>query len=127
MTHLQRKVGTRLANRRDLRVDRIQFEIPHVDSNPDDGRGDLRDHSPCVTALQKPMALPPWRHAGGSHASTFRAETREIFRRFAIETVATRYTVAGGKWSDVTEIVVTGPSAEPTPASRDLLSFSEGG
>jgi hypothetical protein len=52
-------------------------------------------------------------------------ETREIFRRFAIETVATRYTVSG-KWSDVTEIVVTGPSAEPLPASRDLLSFSEG-
>jgi len=51
-------------------------------------------------------------------------ETREIFRRFAIEAVATRYTVAGGKWSDVTEIVVTGPSAQPLPASRDLLSFS---
>ena len=31
-----------------------------------------------------------------------------------------------GKWSDVTEIVVTGPSSEPLPASRDLLSFSEG-
>ena len=54
-------------------------------------------------------------------------ETREIFRRFAIEAVATRYTVAGGKWSDVTEIVVTGPSADPLSVSRDLLSFSEGG
>jgi hypothetical protein len=31
--------------------------------------------------------------------------------------------VSGGKWSDVTEIVVTGPSAEPLPASRDLLSL----
>jgi hypothetical protein len=30
-------------------------------------------------------------------------------------------------WSDVTEIVVTGPSAEPPPESRDLLSFLEGG
>ena len=30
-------------------------------------------------------------------------------------------------WSDVTEIVVTGPSPEPLPASHDLLSFSEGG
>src|SRR6478672_6286334 len=49
-------------------------------------------------------------------------ETREFFRRFAIEAVATRYTVSGGNWSDVTEIVVTGPSAEPLPASRDLLS-----
>jgi hypothetical protein len=28
-------------------------------------------------------------------------------------------------WSDVTEIVVTGPSAEPLRTSRDLLSFSE--
>jgi len=53
-------------------------------------------------------------------------DTREIFRRFAIEAVATRYTVSG-KWSDVMEIVVTGPSAEPLPTSRDLLSFSEGG
>jgi hypothetical protein len=52
-------------------------------------------------------------------------ETREFFRRFAIETVATRYTVSR-KWSDVTEIVVTGPSAERLPTSRDLLSFSEG-
>ena len=51
-------------------------------------------------------------------------ETREIFRRFAIDTVATRYTVSG-KWSDVTEIIVTGPSVEPLPASRILLSFSE--
>ena len=51
-------------------------------------------------------------------------ETREFFRRFAIETVATRYTVSR-KWSDVTEIV-TGPSAERLPTSRDLLSFSEG-
>jgi hypothetical protein len=32
-----------------------------------------------------------------------------------------------GKWSYVTEIVVTGRSAEPLPASRDLLSLSEGG
>jgi len=53
-------------------------------------------------------------------------ETRETFRRFAIETVATRYTVSG-KWSDVSEGVVTGPSAKPLPASRDLLSFSHGG
>jgi DNA adenine methylase len=48
-------------------------------------------------------------------------ETREFFRRFAIETVATCYTVSGGKWSDVTEIVVTGPSAAPLPASRGRL------
>jgi len=31
--------------------------------------------------------------------------------RVAIESVATRYTVAGGKWSDVAEIMVTGPGA----------------
>jgi len=28
---------------------------------------------------------------------------------------------------DVTEVVVTGPSAEPLPGSRDRLSFSHGG
>jgi len=53
-------------------------------------------------------------------------QTREIFRRFAIETDAKRYTVSGES-SDVTGIVVTGPPAEPLPAPRDLLSFSEGG
>src|SRR5262249_55931658 len=48
-------------------------------------------------------------------------EPREIFRRFAIESIRTRYTISG-KWSDVTEIIVTGPSAEPFLAPRDLLS-----
>jgi DNA adenine methylase len=52
-------------------------------------------------------------------------ETREIFARFAIEQVKTRYTVAGGKWSDVSEIVVTGPSAEPLATPPDLLSFGD--
>jgi DNA adenine methylase len=42
-------------------------------------------------------------------------ETREIFRRFAIESVETRYTISG-RWSDVTEVMVTGPSAEPHDA-----------
>jgi DNA adenine methylase len=50
-------------------------------------------------------------------------ETREIFAAFAIETVSTRYTISGGKWSEVDEIIVTGPSAEPFAAARDLLSF----
>jgi len=50
-------------------------------------------------------------------------EMREAFARFAIESVATRYTVAGGKWSDVAEIVVTGPAKDPLPARRDLLSL----
>jgi DNA adenine methylase len=50
-------------------------------------------------------------------------QTREIFGRFAIEQVMTQYTVAGGKPSDVPEIVVTGPSAELAPAMPDLLSF----
>jgi DNA adenine methylase len=50
-------------------------------------------------------------------------ETREIFGRFAIESVGTRYTIAGGKWSDVTEIIVSGPSAEPFPTAPDLLSL----
>ena len=50
-------------------------------------------------------------------------ETRDAFARFAIESVATRCTVAGGKWSDVAEIVVTGPTKEPPPSTRDPLSF----
>jgi len=50
-------------------------------------------------------------------------QTREIFSRFAIQQVMTQYTVAGGKPSDVPEIVVTGPSADPTPAAPDLLSL----
>jgi len=33
----------------------------------------------------------------------------------------TQYSVAGGKPSDVPEIVVTGPSAEPAPAALDQL------
>jgi DNA adenine methylase len=50
-------------------------------------------------------------------------QTREIFGRFAIETVATSYTVSG-KWSDVTEILVTGPSRDhPLPVVQDLLSL----
>lgn len=50
-------------------------------------------------------------------------ETRAAFARFRIESVATRYTVAGGKWSDVAEIIVTGPGADALPPVRDLLSL----
>lgn len=50
-------------------------------------------------------------------------ETREIFAAFSIETVATRYTIAGGKWSDVRELIVTGPRPDGLPAVRDLLSL----
>lgn len=49
-------------------------------------------------------------------------ETRTAFARFSIEGVATRYSVAGGKWSDVAEIIVTGPSADAIEPVRDLLS-----
>jgi DNA adenine methylase len=49
-------------------------------------------------------------------------EMREVFARFAVESVATRYTVAGGAWSDVSEIVVTGPGREFVTAVPDLLS-----
>jgi hypothetical protein len=41
-------------------------------------------------------------------------------RRYAIETVATRYTLSGGKWSDVTEIVVTGAA---TRLARSAVVF----
>jgi hypothetical protein len=39
------------------------------------------------------------------------------------ERVATRYTIAGGKWSDVAEIVVTGPGMDSVPPTPDLLSL----
>ncbi|WP_316172388.1 DNA adenine methylase [Bradyrhizobium sp. SZCCHNRI2049] len=50
------------------------------------------------------------------------AQTREVFAQFAIEPMSTRYTISG-KWTDVAEILVTGPSAEPLPIARDLLSL----
>jgi DNA adenine methylase len=49
-----------------------------------------------------------------------RPETRSVFAPFGIESVATRYTIAGGKWADVTEIIVTGPGRE-MPANSDRL------
>ncbi len=50
-------------------------------------------------------------------------ETREIFAAFSIETVGTRYTIAGGQWSDVSELIVTGPRLGGLPPPRDLLSL----
>lgn len=47
-------------------------------------------------------------------------EMREAFAQFAIEQVATRYTVSG-QWSDVSEIIVTGPSTERFAVVPDLL------
>jgi hypothetical protein len=47
---------------------------------------------------------------------------REIFAGFVIESGETQYTIAGGKPTDVTEIVVTGPSNEPLSPPADLLS-----
>jgi len=49
-------------------------------------------------------------------------EMRDVFARFAIESVATRYTVAGGKCSDVSEIIVSGPGREVIAPVPDLLS-----
>jgi hypothetical protein len=53
-------------------------------------------------------------------------EMREVFARFAVENVATRYTVAGGKWSDVAEIIVTGPGHDAILPASDLLSCLQG-
>jgi DNA adenine methylase len=50
-------------------------------------------------------------------------EMRETFSRFTIESVATRYTVSGGKGIEVAEIVVTGPPPCAVPPARDLLSL----
>lgn len=50
-------------------------------------------------------------------------EMREAFGRFDIETLQTRYTIAGGEWSDVSEILVAGPGANVIAPPRDLLSL----
>jgi hypothetical protein len=47
---------------------------------------------------------------------------REVFAQFSIESVSTRYTITGGKWADVAEIVVTGPAPGSVPPAADLLS-----
>jgi DNA adenine methylase len=49
-------------------------------------------------------------------------EMREVFARFSIESVSTKYTIAGGNWTDVAEIVVTGPAPGAIPPAADLLS-----
>jgi DNA adenine methylase len=50
-------------------------------------------------------------------------EMRETFSRFTIESVATRYAIAGGKGLEVAEIAATGPSPDAVPPARDLLSL----
>jgi hypothetical protein len=35
-------------------------------------------------------------------------DMRDVFARFAVESVSTRYTIAHGKWSDVAEIIGPG-------------------
>ncbi|MGJ4971002.1 DNA adenine methylase [Bradyrhizobium sp. HKCCYLRH1073] len=49
-------------------------------------------------------------------------ETREVFADYAIEAVTTRYTISG-QWSDVAEILVTGPSPARFATAPDLLSL----
>jgi DNA adenine methylase len=51
--------------------------------------------------------------------------TRLAFKNFIIETVTTRYTIAGGAGIEAAEILVMGPGADPEtfPRSRDLLSL----
>jgi DNA adenine methylase len=48
-------------------------------------------------------------------------EMRDVFGRFSIEAVTTNYTVSG-KWSEVAEIIVTGPGRDFLAPMRDLLS-----
>jgi DNA adenine methylase len=51
-------------------------------------------------------------------------ETREIFGRFAIDQVDVHYTIAGGRGTDVREILVMGPGRDVAEfcRARDLLS-----
>jgi hypothetical protein len=39
-------------------------------------------------------------------------ETREVFGRFRVEPVSTRYTIAGGLWAEAKEIIATGPAVD---------------
>jgi DNA adenine methylase len=52
-------------------------------------------------------------------------ETREIFGRFRIDPISTRYTIAGGEWAEAKEIMVLGPRPnDPSFApAHDLLSL----
>lgn len=50
-------------------------------------------------------------------------EMREAFGRFTVEALQTRYTIAGGEWSEVSEILVSGPGADVIAPRRDLLSL----
>jgi DNA adenine methylase len=55
-------------------------------------------------------------------------ETREIFAAFTIEAVTTRYTIAGGEWTEAKEIFVFGPGAEVAEMAKrkaDLFSMEE--
>jgi hypothetical protein len=48
-------------------------------------------------------------HAAAHSSNAIRRRAAgDVFARFAIGSIATRYTVTGGKWSDVAEIIVTG-------------------
>lgn len=51
--------------------------------------------------------------------------TREVFKRFVIEGVTTKYTIAGGGGAEAAEILVFGPGSDPEdfPQPRDLLSI----
>ncbi|WFU44516.1 hypothetical protein QA640_19955 [Bradyrhizobium sp. CB82] len=50
-------------------------------------------------------------------------ETRAMFGSFRVESLSTRYTASGGKWLDVAELLVSGPTPEGLEPPRDLLSL----
>lgn len=52
-------------------------------------------------------------------------ETRAAFGAFAIETLETKYTIAGGEPQDVSEILVSGPPGREYKPRADLLSAVE--
>jgi hypothetical protein len=58
------------------------------------------------------------------HGLAVGMEAHRLSRGLRYSRFATRYTIAGGKWSDVAEIVVTGPSPhEIRPPAPDLSSL----
>ncbi|MDP2410336.1 MAG: DNA adenine methylase [Pseudolabrys sp.] len=49
-------------------------------------------------------------------------ETRALFAPFHIEPTVTRYTIAGGEWSEARELIVSGPGADDVRRPTDLFA-----
>jgi DNA adenine methylase len=108
----------RFIERYDSETTRFYLDPPYWGSETDYGAGVFRRTDSIRLAALLSMI------SGRSILSVNDVpETCEIFARFAIESVSTRLHDRGGKWSDVAEIIVTGPAKDSVPPMRDLLSI----